>query len=193
MTEPTVRDRVLDALLDLTATRGTDGVTVREVATAAGVSIGSVQYYCHSKEQMLAMAFDETNRRILNRVDAIERTGTVGAVLRRALLEFLPLDDVRRREAAVYLAFSARAVVSDSGREVRHQLIADQHRRCADAFRLARDRGEHLADIAPDDAAWSTVALVDGLLMNLLSDPGGLSARAAEDAVDRHLAALIRL
>ncbi|EGD57097.1 TetR/AcrR family transcriptional regulator [Gordonia neofelifaecis] len=193
MTEPTVRDRILDTLLDLTADRGAEGVTVREVATAAGVSIGTVQYYCHSKEQMLTMAFDEVNRRIIARVNDIQQTGTVGAVLRRALLEFLPLDAARRREASVYLAFSTRAVVLPALAAIRHDLIADQHRLCADAFRLAHERGETLADVDPDSAAWTTVALIDGLLLNLLSDPTGLSADDAIGVVDRHLGALTRI
>ena len=37
------RTQLTDALLSITATRGLDQVSVREVASAAGVSIGTVQ------------------------------------------------------------------------------------------------------------------------------------------------------
>lgn len=193
MSDASVRDRILDTLLRLAAERGAEGVTVREVASAAAVSIGTVQYYCHSKEQMLTMAFDEVNRRIAARVDAIEYDGPVGAVLRRALLEFLPIDDVRRREASVYLAFSTRAVVEPTLAAIRHDLITEQHRLCADAFRLAQRRGQDVTVFDADQAAWTTVALIDGLLLNLLSDPRGLSAAGAIEAVDRHLGALTQI
>lgn len=187
------RDRVLEALLTITATRGVEGVSVREVAAAAEVSIGTVQYYCHSKNQMLRMAFEETNERILARARAIERSGSVGGVLRRALQEFLPLDDRRRVEAGVYLAFSARAAVSADLSAVRHAMIAEQHRICADALRLAQARGEALRAFDADEVARATVAMVDGVLLNRLSDPGGWSAEGCVSMLDQHLGSYVRL
>lgn len=116
----------------------------------------------------------------------------MGDVLRRALLEFLPLDQPRRVEAGVYLAFSARAAVSADLAAVRHAMIAEQHRLCADTYRLAQERGEAAAFDA-DRAAWATVALVDGLLLNLLSDPGGLTGETAVQLVEEHVRARLRL
>ncbi len=52
------RQRVLDALVALIAERGLDQVNFREVAAAADVSIGTVQYYCRSKDEMLRMAWE---------------------------------------------------------------------------------------------------------------------------------------
>ncbi len=193
MRQPSARERLLEALLTITAERGSEGVSIREVATAAGVSIGTVQYYCHAKDQMLEMAFEEVNRRILERALGIEKQGPVGAVLRRGLLEFLPLDDQRRKEAAVYLAFSARAAVSTDLAAVRHAMIAEQHRLCADTYRLAQDRGEAASRFDAEQAAWTTVALIDGLLLNLLSDPTGLTGGAAVDLLEEHLRSYLRL
>lgn len=187
------RDRLLDALLTLTANRGLDRVSVREVAAAAGVSIGTVQYYCHSKDQMLQMTFEEVNQRILARALDIERTGLVGDVLRLALLEFLPLDETRRIEAAVYLAFTARAAVSADLAAVRHTMIGEQQTLCAGAYRRAHERGESLGHFDADRAAWATVAIVDGLLMNLLSDPAGLAGQQAVNVLDDHLRRYVRL
>jgi AcrR family transcriptional regulator len=187
------RDRLLEALLALTADRGLEAVSIREVAAAAGLSIGAVQYYCHSKDQMLKMAFEEVNRRILTRAQGIEKTGLVGDVLRRAVLEFLPLDDRRREEAVVYLAFSARAAVSAELAAVRHAMIAEQQTLCADTFRLAQARGEAIGDLDADQAAWATVTVVDGLLLNLLSDPGGLADQTAIELLDDHLRRYLQL
>ncbi len=187
------RDRVLDALLTIIASRGLEEVSIREVATAAEVSIGTVQYYCHSKDQMLRMAFEEANERILDRVRGIAKTGPVAATLRTALLEFLPLDPARRVEATVYLAFSARAATSADLASVRHTLIVEQHRLCADTYRLAQQRGEATGDFDAEQTAWATVALIDGLLLNLLSDPTSWSADTAVAVLDEHLRTHLRL
>ena len=55
------RQRLLDALMTLIAERGLDQVSIREVAAAAGVSIGTVQYYCRSKDEMLQMTFEHAS------------------------------------------------------------------------------------------------------------------------------------
>jgi AcrR family transcriptional regulator len=87
---PTSREHVLDAVETLIAERGLDNVSIREVATAAGVSIGTVQYYCRSKDEMLVMAFEAVALRIAMRVDARDKTLPIGDQLFGGLLEHLP-------------------------------------------------------------------------------------------------------
>jgi len=187
MTE-SARQRLLDALVTVIAERGLDQASIREVAAAAGVSIGTVQYYCRSKDEMLRTAFEYVTGHILDRAAGTERTGTVASVLRGALLEFLPLDDTRRLEAKVYLAFAARAAVSPDLASVQQGMMTELRGRCADAFRLAQSRGEAADDLDPEQAAVATAALVDGLLLHLLTDPTGLGPEAAVAVLDTHLA-----
>jgi AcrR family transcriptional regulator len=48
--------------LCIVAERGLDDVSVREVASAAGVSIGTVQHYFRTKDDMLFTAFQDVVR-----------------------------------------------------------------------------------------------------------------------------------
>jgi AcrR family transcriptional regulator len=181
------RRRLLDALVAIIAESGLDGVSIREVAAAAGVSIGTVQYYCRSKDEMLVMTFQHITERILGRVTAIDKTGAAGPALRRALLEFLPLDELRRTEARVYLAFAARAAVSAELADVQGAMLSGIRTQCAEAFRRARRQRETRVDLDPAETAMATTALVDGLLLHLLTDPTGLSPEAAVAVLDAHL------
>ena len=185
------RQRLLDALVAITAERGLDQVSIREVAAAAGVSIGTVQYYCRSKDEMLRMAFEYVIGRIIARSTGVERTGTVGSALRRGILESLPLDEDRGVEARVYLAFAARAAVSPELARVQHSFQTEMRGLCAQAFSLAVDQGQAVADFDPDTAAAATAALVDGLLLHLLTDPTGLPADTAVAVLDAHLRAYV--
>ena len=180
----TARERVLDALISITAERGLDEVTIREVAATAGVSIGTVQYYCRGKDEMLRLAFEHVSERFLARVSAIPRKGSVRSVLRKALLEFLPLDDRRRTEARVYLAFAARAAVSPDLARVQQNLLGGLRRQCCDTFALAQERGQTPPDLDPRRAGTAVAALIDGLLLHLLTDATGISKRRALAAVD---------
>ncbi|HEX2805974.1 MAG TPA: TetR/AcrR family transcriptional regulator [Kineosporiaceae bacterium] len=177
----------MDALVTITAERGLDQVSLREVARAAGVSVATVQYYCRSKDEMLRMAFEFVTSRITERATSIEKAGTVAAALRQGLLEFLPLDVERSLEARVYLAFAARAAVSADLARVLHAHLSEMRTLCAQAYRQARSRDETAADLDPEQAAAATAALVDGLLLHLLTDPAGLSADAAVAVLDQHL------
>jgi AcrR family transcriptional regulator len=197
MTAP-ARERLLEALIEITAEQGLDGVSIREVAARAGVSIGTVQYYCHTKDEMLVMAFQHVAARIVARVDGGEGTGarevdgTVGRRLEDALLELLPLDDRRSTESRVYLAFAARAAVVPELAAVQHSLTAQLRAQVAAAFRAAQARGEARDDVDPDLASAATAALVDGLLLHLLTDPAGLSPSAAREILARHLRTHLR-
>lgn len=111
----------------------------------------------------------------------------MGSALRRALQECLPLDAIRRRESRVYLAFAARAMVSPDLSEVQRHMLVGLRKQCAAAFRQARERGEAVTDFDPAEAAAATAALVDGLLLHLLTDPAGMRPKAAIRILDAHL------
>lgn len=183
------RERLLTALLEIISERGLDQVSIREVATAAGVAIGTVQYYCRSKDEMLVMVFERVVEDLLERAERVPRVGAVGAVLRAALLDSLPLTAPRRAEARVYLAFTARAAVSPDLAAVLHGATTRMRRILADTLRLAQERGEARQDVDPQKWAAATLALVDGLLMHLISDPAGMTNGLATSAVDAHLRA----
>jgi AcrR family transcriptional regulator len=193
MAENSARERVLDALLDIIAGQGLERVTIREVAAGAGVSIGTVQYYGRSKEEMLRLAFEHVVDSALSRADAIPREGRVGEVVRTALREFLPLDDTRVRETRVYLAFAARALVVPALAERQQAIMGRLRALGADAVRLAQERGEALPETDAELFGIATVALLDGLSLQLLTDPGGIDAETALRLADLHVARAFRM
>jgi AcrR family transcriptional regulator len=181
------RQRLLDALVAIIAERGLERASIREVAAAAGVSIGTVQYYCRSKDEMLRMTFEHVITRIFQRAAEVETVEHIGAFLRRGLLEFLPLDEARGVESRVYLAFAARAAVAPNLAAVQHEFMSRSRTSCAQAFRLAGERGQARPGLDAEVAAAATVALVDGLLLHLLTDPAGMPGDTAVAVLDEHL------
>jgi AcrR family transcriptional regulator len=83
------RERVIRAAIDLGSTGGYDAVQMRDVATTAGVALGTIYRYFSSKDHLLAAAMVEWTHDLERRVgqrppkgDTI--TERVGDVLRRA-------------------------------------------------------------------------------------------------------------
>jgi AcrR family transcriptional regulator len=106
------RERILEALLGVVAARGIDAVSIRSVAAAADVSPAQVQYYFRTKERLLTAAFEQVHDRMRQRAAAVDVGGSTREVLRRYLLTWLPLDEERRRDATVWLAFTAAAATA---------------------------------------------------------------------------------
>ena len=179
------RQQIARALHRVTATRGLDEVSLRHVAAEAGVSAGLVQHWFRTKDQMLRFALEtvgeQVEARLARRAAEIEH-GTPREAVRALLIELLPLDEQRRLEAHVAVAFGARAAVSpEIARSVRQGIdrmrafIADRVRTCT-----GTDRPDH-----PESAAVALTALVEGLTAHVLAEQ--CTPEAAEAALDDHL------
>lgn len=171
------------------ATQGLDAVTVREVATAAGVSIGAVQHHFRTKDEMLLAAFQHVVATTENRVAAVELGHDVRANLSDILCELLPLDDARLREARVYVAFAARAATASDLAEVQHNLLAQITEELATAFGVAaRNAGHTVSPAAARREAELLLAVTDGLTFDAVTRGGQPDARRLRALLDAYLA-----
>ncbi|ADB48690.1 TetR/AcrR family transcriptional regulator [Conexibacter woesei] len=175
------REQLTRVLLALVAERGLEGASVRAVASAAGVSIGTVQHYFRSKDEMLLFAFRQTGSDLTERAERIARRAlSVRAAIRGILLELLPLDARREAEARVGIAFAAHAMTAPRLAGVLRDDLDELRRELADAFAQAK-----VAD--PPQAASAAMALVDGLATQLLFGSAAFGADDAVAVLDAHL------
>ncbi|MER5182620.1 TetR family transcriptional regulator C-terminal domain-containing protein [Streptomyces sp. NPDC002896] len=158
------RELLADALMRLAATQGLEGVSLRQVAAEAGVSTGMVQHYFRTKDEMMTFALGMVADRIRARSEAATAPATPRELVRGVLLQILPLDDTRRLEGHVGLAFLAYAAVKPAIREGLREDAAGMRGFIARQLRAAGADG-----IDPELAAIGLMALVDGLGMQLLS------------------------
>lgn len=175
------REQIAEAVCRLAGRQGLDGVSLRQVASEAGVSMGRVQHYFTTKDEMLRFAFQTVGERVERRmVAAVTKLGEAPsprALLRALLLEMLPLSKPAKAEAPVLAAFLARAVVEP-------ELARSQRE---DARRMRRLVAEQLGATQgnPELAAAGLLAMVDGLMTQLLV--GHVDARTALATLDHHL------
>lgn len=187
------RREISAALWRIASTRGLDGVSLRDVAAEAGISLGRLQHYFRSKDEMLVFALRQINQLADQRIR--ERIGKAAAalgdeppprlVLRECLAGILPLDEHSRVGQLVATAYFARAVHDERLRAEAQEGIPQLRALLAGLLRRAAERGELPADSDPDDEAMLLIALVDGLTAYTLLD-----VHTPEEALrllDRHL------
>lgn len=188
------RRQLAEAVLRITTSRGLDAVSLRDVAAEAGVSLGMVQYYFTSKDEMLLFACQYTNERADQRMqdrlatDAPSRSAR--SILRTMCVEILPLDAERRAMTHIWIAFLARAVVEPTLAVFMEETWVRAHAFIVEQIRHAQENDEIPADRDPQGEAITLFALVDGLMPHVLI--GHYSAEAALRAVDSHLDGLFR-
>ncbi len=182
------RRALAEAVFAVIGTRGFDAVSLRDVAREAGVSMGAVQHYFDSKEQMLLFALSEMRSRVLQRLTTAIghlKNPTRRETTREALRVMLPLDEPSRQEACVNIAFFSLATVTPAYAEQLHQ----GYERLLDAskanLRAAQAAGELALDTDPDTEATSLYFLTQGLVGPILI--GLFTPADALALIDRHL------
>ncbi|MEU0883607.1 TetR/AcrR family transcriptional regulator [Lentzea sp. NPDC005914] len=176
------RREIGDAVCRVMASRGLDAVSLRHVAAEAGVSMGRVQHYFATKDEMLLFAFQQISSRVADRIGAVHSPDP-RTFLRDLLLELLPLSPAARAEAPVLAAFLAQAVVeprlAEPLREGAPQMVAF----IAHLITQVRPGGDAERD------AMALLAFVDGLMMQMLI--GQVDEVSAKALVDHQLARLL--
>lgn len=189
------RVQVADAVQELITEQGLDRVTVARTAAAAGVSVGHVQHYFPSKDEMLLFTHERVVQKILDRVSELGERATrqrlpIRDVVVEGLAEWLPADPRRRSAHRVGLAFLGRTVDNprlaqahaETGRHIRSMLATAVHN--------GKECGEVPHDTDPDRAALELHSLVEGLALQLGSDPDTAASRAALDLVTARVQAV---
>ncbi|MGA4863460.1 TetR/AcrR family transcriptional regulator [Streptomyces lavendulocolor] len=210
------RLEIAEALWRIASTRGLDGVSLRDVAAEADISLGRLQHYFRTKDEMLLFALRHINsladQRIRERIGSLTAgpgtgTGTgpsaeseaeaaadqgppPRAVLRECLMGMLPLDEKSRVGTLVGAAYFARAIHDERLREEAREGIPRLAEFLAGLLRSARERGETAGGRAldPYTEAMLLISLVDGLTAYTL-----LGVQTGEEAAQRLDAHLDRL
>lgn len=173
------RARIADALLRVAAGQGLEAVSLRHVAAEAGVSVGMVQHYFRSKDEMMLFALARVSENVVGRLEQ-------GGSLRALLLQMLPLDPQRRMEGQVSLAFAAYAAVRPEVGAGLRDGAAGLRDHVAGIIGSERGGGDTPVDARM--AATALLALVDGLGVHVLG--GSCTADDAVAILDAHLAVL---
>lgn len=161
---------------------GLDSVTVARVAAHAGVSVGLVQHYFPSKDELLLFAHRSVLDRVQVRVarhiaDGVAHRRAIASVVFDCLLELLPIDPDRRGEYEVVQAFLGRGLDNANLARVAAATAADLRAQLATAVSNGKECGEVAIDLDAEHAAVQILAVTDGLALRLHQEPGARVGR----------------
>ncbi|GIG87569.1 TetR/AcrR family transcriptional regulator [Plantactinospora endophytica] len=180
------RKQLADALMRLAASQGLEAVSLRHVAAEAGVSTGMVQHYFRTKDEMMTFALDMVMSNAQERITAEAGAGQPlgpAELIRTLMIQILPLDETRRLEGHVSLAFLAYAAVKPAIGDGLRDSSGQMRAFLADQIRAVQATSDNAPRTDPLHAATALLALVDGLGIHVLGRHySGEEAVAALDA-----------
>jgi AcrR family transcriptional regulator len=161
---------------------GVDHASVRTVAEEAGWSPGALRHYFATQSELLAFAMGLVAERIESRIAALTPAAEPRAAVEQVLHELLPLDDERRAENEVWLAFTARALTDRELRSQYNEIHDALHHACATALETS----------VPGDRSAPTALQIERL--HALTDGLALHTALRPDLMPpEHIAAVLRL
>src|SRR5215469_2589082 len=135
--EDHTRERILKTAEQLFAKRGFDGVSVRELASAAQVNVASIAYHFESKEGLLAEVYRrhcepliEERLRGLAAASRLAGKARLSAIIEAFVRPALQQVDVEDGETFIRL----RAVLSGENSELLEKLVAENFDQSSTAF-----------------------------------------------------------
>jgi AcrR family transcriptional regulator len=181
------RAELAEAVWTVIRRDGLQRASVRNVAREAGLSMGSLRHYFATQSELLCFAMQLVGDLARARVGALQPATDPRATAERLLQELVPLDDERRAEAEVWLAFTGHALV-DPGQRAIHQRIHDElNGACATALTLLADAGLTPPDLDIPLEASRLHALLDGLAVHAVMRPEQVPPERIKAVIARHL------
>lgn len=164
------RQAIAEAVVRLVTAKGTEAASLRAVAAEAGVSMGTVQHYFTTTDEMLLFALEYGNGLLRARVQKL-LAGRQAATPRETFRWFygmlLPLDSDSRTGARLWAALIARGCVDEPTRK----LAADAYTGLTDFVMRSLGEavpGQQAAGIDVAQSARHLVSVIEGLRWPLL-------------------------
>lgn len=166
------RLEIVEAAWRLIARGGFAAATMREIAAEAGFANGALKYYFESKDDLLVAAFQQTFYRVNQRaaLSIGDRNGL--EAIRLLCLEMLPLDDERRVEARVAVAFWDRATSSTQLMKVHADSFAIWRTWMENELEVARRSGRMRTPLSDRQIIDQFLAVTTGLRLFPVLEPG---------------------
>lgn len=162
------RDKVLDAAEALLASHGYDALRLRDVSEAAGVSIGLIQHYFGTRDDLLRETMRVASDRRVRQWTHLAEGASSPAIKLRSLVEGAVGDHHR---CVLWIEMCAAAtrhpdLLPDLRRtqDVWHQAITD-------TLRAGIQDGSFPETLSPNDTAETLIRVIDGFILDAAVDP----------------------
>ena len=172
------KQSILEVTLTVVALQGADAVRLRDVAQTAGVSIGALQHYFDSRDQLIHEAFDQHARYVVETIEKADDPAAEPWPRLAAMFDAVAGKPDFTRRCALWIEFAAAAQHDKQLRD----LMDGAYEAWRTMLRAVVDAGvqaEAFQPALPPDAVVACLlALIDGFELAVTIEAGGAKPTA---------------
>jgi AcrR family transcriptional regulator len=172
------KQSILDVTLTVVAEQGAGSVRLRDVASAAGVSIGALQHYFDSRDQLIHEAFDRHARYVVETIEKADDPVAEPWPRLAAVLDAVAGQPDFPRRCALWIEFAAAAQHDAQLRD----LMDGAYEAWRTMLRTVVDAGIRASAFQPtlpaEAVVWCLVALIDGFELAVTIEARGAKPTA---------------
>ncbi|WP_245983225.1 TetR/AcrR family transcriptional regulator [Lentzea flaviverrucosa] len=188
------RQAVAEAVFRVVVRDGVEQASLRNVAVEAGLAIGSIRHYFDSHDEMIVFAVEalihSTEQRVLAHVRSLQDRSDPRRPAERVLSEVLPLDDRRRDEAVLWLAFVTAARTRPSLVPHAERLYDGLRSLCRRVLAVMTEAGTIAATHDVELEAERLASLLNGITVDGVLHPDRMTPELTLSLLRRHLDSL---
>ncbi|GGM49519.1 TetR/AcrR family transcriptional regulator [Microbacterium saperdae] len=193
MTNERQRDRILDAAATLAVEAGLDAVTVRAVAGAAGVGMGTLRHYFPAQGALHTAVVQRVLEDTIENFDIQDTTLDPGDRLARCVLQFLPDEATERQLLEVWFGMYRHALepgANSAAVSFLEVAVRRSHARITAWLEQLADEGSIDGDRV-DESVLLLSALVSGICLEIVTPGAAMTVASARNLLDRSARDLI--
>lgn len=188
LSDKTLRERreaILRTTLTLVAEMGADNVRLRDVSARAGVSIGTLQHYFVTRDQMLREAFSLHAHSVVTKLrEAAQSAVDPWDQIRRLIETVTQAPDYLQR-CALWIEFAAASLRDPDLRHLMEQAYEGWREPLLAAVHEGIDKGLFSPLLSPEAAVSNLLALIDGYeIAQALKIPGVSRSHVSQQLQD---------
>ncbi|MEF3311805.1 TetR/AcrR family transcriptional regulator [Paenibacillus sp. GYB004] len=145
---------------------GIDGVSVRNVAEEAGMSLGSLRHYFTTQSELLAFSMRLVSDRVYERITTTSWSGDPRQDMENIIAELVPLDDERLAECEVWMAFAGKAVADPALKSLNREIYDSLRNLFRMFIATLAEKGMMKPGVNEELEAEKLFAIVDGLVVH---------------------------
>ncbi|HEX7304920.1 TetR/AcrR family transcriptional regulator [Lentzea sp.] len=188
------RQAVAEAVFRVVVRDGVEQASLRNVAVEAGLAIGSIRHYFDTHDDMIVFAVEalihSIDERVFAHVKAMKDRTDPRRPGERVLSEVLPLDERRRDEAVLWLAFATAARTRPSLLPHAERLYDGLRQLCLRAVTVMAEAGTIAASLDLRLEAERLASLLNGLTVDGVLHPDRMTPELTVSLLRRHLDSL---
>ncbi|MUK89809.1 TetR family transcriptional regulator [Ornithinibacillus sp. L9] len=184
--------KIAEATWKVIVEDGLEHATVRKIANASGMSVGSLRHYFPSQSELLLFSMELVSERVKQRAIHKKYEGPPLEMLMDALCELLPIDEDRTIEMEVWFVFSAKTLVDSKLEALNEKVYLEMNKGIGNVVQMLQTLKLAKDDLNPSIEIDRLHALIDGLSLHHLLHPKTFTKDRMIHTLKYHLQSLCK-